>query len=81
MADAVIVTSDSVNMTSEAASTGKPVLIAYWRAETGRIAKFHNTMQASKHTAPLTKMMPAEPFTPLDESDMVRQQISALLTA
>ena len=28
------VTSDSVNMASEAASTGKPVLIAYWQAET-----------------------------------------------
>ena len=27
MADAVIVTSDSVNMASEAASTGKPVLL------------------------------------------------------
>ncbi|MGB1757993.1 MAG: mitochondrial fission ELM1 family protein [Candidatus Puniceispirillaceae bacterium] len=80
MADAVIVTSDSVNMASEAASTGKPVLIAYWQAETGRIAKFHHTMQAGKHTAPLTKMMPAEPFVPLDESAMVRQQVSARLS-
>ena len=81
IADAVIVTSDSVNMASEAASTGKPVLIAYWRAETGRIAKFHNIMQAAKHTAPLTKMLAAEPFVPLDESDMVRQQVSARLTS
>ena len=81
MADAVIVTSDSVNMVSEAASTGKPVLIAYWQAETKRIAKFHHTMQAGKHTAPLTKMMPVEPFVPLDESAMVRQQVSARLSS
>ncbi len=81
MADAVIVTSDSVNMASEAAITGKPVLIAYWRTETGRIAKFHHTMQANKHTAPLTKLLASEPFVPLDESDMVRQQVSARLTS
>ena len=79
MADAVIVTSDSVNMASEAASTGKPVLIAYWRAETGRIAKFHQTMQDSNHAAPLTQLLPAGPFVPLDESAMIRQQISARL--
>ena len=78
IADAVIVTSDSVNMASEAASTGKPVLIAYWRAETGRIANFHQTMHHSNHTAPLTKYLPAGSFTPLDESTMIRQQINAL---
>ena len=78
IADAVIVTSDSVNMASEAASTGKPVLIAYWRAETGRIANFHQTMHYSNHTAPLTKYLPAGSFTPLDESTMIRQQINAL---
>ena len=76
MADAVIVTSDSVNMASEAASTGKPVLIAYWRAETGRIAKFHQTMQNNNHTAPLTQILPARSFVPLDESTMIRQQVS-----
>ena len=79
IADAVIVTSDSVNMASEAASTGKPVLIAYWQEETGRIAKFHQTMQDSSHTAPLTRLLPAEPFVPLDESAMIRQQISTHL--
>ena len=79
LADAIIVTSDSVNMASEAASTGKPVLIAYWRAETGRIAKFHKTMQDSNHTAPLTPLLSAESFAPLDESAVVRQQISARL--
>ena len=77
IADAVIVTSDSVNMASEAASTGKPVMIAYWQAETGRIAKFHKTMQDNNHTAPLTPLLPARPFVPLDESDTIRQQINA----
>ena len=79
IADAVIVTSDSVNMTSEAASTGKPVLIAYWQAETGRIAKFHQTMQNSSHTTPRSQLLPTGPFAPLDESAMLRKQISARL--
>ena len=79
MADAVIVTSDSVNMASEAASTGKPVLIAYWRAETGRIAKFHQIMQNNNHTAPLTRFLPTGSFVPLDESNMIRQQVSTRL--
>ena len=35
VADAIIVTSDSVNMASEAAITGKPVLIAGWNAAAG----------------------------------------------
>ena len=34
LAQAVIVTSDSVNMASEAAITGKPVLIAPWQSAT-----------------------------------------------
>ena len=79
LADAVIVTSDSVNMASEAASTGKPVLIAYWRAEAGRIAKFHQTMQDLNHTAPLTELLPVGPFVPLDESAMIRQQVNVRL--
>ena len=79
MADAVIVTSDSINMASEAASTGKPVLIAYWRPETGRIAKFHQTMRDNNHTEPLTQFWPTRPFAPLDESVMIRRQINTLL--
>ena len=79
MADAVIVTSDSVNMVSEAASTGKPVLIAYWQPETGRIAKFHQTMRESNHTEPLTQFLPTRPFTPLDESAMIRREVCARL--
>jgi mitochondrial fission protein ELM1 len=79
IADAVIVTSDSVNMVSEAASTGKPVMIAYWTAETGRIAKFHQTMQRAGHTLPLAETLPEQAFVPLDETDMVRREINARL--
>ena len=78
LADFVIVTSDSVNMTSEAALTGKPVLTAEFAAEEGRIARFHHIMQEGGHTARLTDVLARpeqleEPFTVLDE----RSQVSA----
>ena len=72
LADYLIVTSDSVNMTSEAAITGKPVLTAEMVPETGRIATFHQMMRSSGHTAALSEVLLspeqlAEPFTVLDE--------------
>ena len=72
LADFIIVTSDSVNMTSEAAITGKPVLTAEMVPETGRIAKFHEMMRSGGHTADLSEILLnpdqlAEPFTVLDE--------------
>ena len=72
LADFIIVTSDSVNMTSEAAITGKPVLTAEMVPETGRIAKFHEMMRSGGHTADLSEILlnPGqleEPFTVLDE--------------
>ena len=72
LADFIIVTSDSVNMTSEAAITGKPVLTAEMVPETGRIAKFHEMMRSGGHTADLSDVLlnPGqleEPFTVLDE--------------
>ncbi len=78
LADFVIVTSDSVNMTSEAALTGKPVLTAELAAEEGRIARFHQMMQDAGHTARLKDVLTRpellkETFTVLDE----RAEISA----
>jgi len=78
LAEFVIVTSDSVNMTSEAALTGKPVLTAELAVEEGRIARFHQMMQDGRHTARLTDVLARperleEAFVILDE----RAQVSA----
>lgn len=80
ISDAIIVTSDSVNMVSEASSTGKPVMIAYWTSETGRIKTFHQTMESEGHSLPLTEKLPAHEFVPLRQNDKLRQEISARLT-
>ena len=80
LADYLIVTSDSVNMTSEAAITGKPVLTAEMVPETGRIATFHQMMRSSGHTAALSEVLRgsrqlAEPFTVLDERAEIAEAV------
>jgi len=76
----IIVTSDSVNMTTEACITGKPVLSAELAPETGRIARFHQIMRANAHTVCLDEVLqnPArlsEPFAVLDERAKLAAQI------
>ena len=78
-AAAIIVTSDSVNMASEAAVTGKPVLIAEWQAETGRVGAFHKAMMKAGHTAPLGIDIPKTSFTPLFEMPFILRQVNDLL--
>lgn len=78
--EAVIVTSDSVNLTSEATITGKPVLIAKWQRETGRIGAFHDAMMGAGHTMPLDNSLPIKAFTPLDEMPTILRQVIDLLS-
>lgn len=78
--EAIIVTSDSVNLISEATITGKPVLIAKWRQETGRIGAFHNAMMGAGHTMPLDNSLTVKAFTPLDEMPTILSQVIALLS-
>jgi hypothetical protein len=78
--EATIVTSDSVNLTSEAAITGKPVLIAKWQDETGRIGTFHNSMSKAGHTMQLDNSIPKRAFTPLYEMPKILSQVISLLS-
>ena len=77
-ADAAVVTADSVNMTCEAVSSGKPVHTAELRPESGRIARFHKIMQEAGYTKPLTRIAlhnffdsPSNPPPPLDETKRI----------
>ena len=76
--DDVIVTSDSVNMVSEACLTGKPVYVAELQAETGRIAAFHQMMMTAGHTKWLGQAFTAPPVI-LDQSAYVAEQVKKLL--
>ena len=81
LVDAVIVTSDSVNMISEATITGLPILIAEWQSETGRIGAFHDAMMAAGHIAPLRDQLPQDGFTPLVEMPAIVKSVLAWLNS
>ena len=80
---AIIVTADSVNMTSEACTMGKAVYVAELKPETGRVALFQRIMQQGGYTRPLTHLTPHNwqdpPKTRLDETARIATRIEAML--
>ena len=52
LADAIVVTADSVNMVTEAAGTGKPVYVQALPGRSTRLARFHRLMQERGATRP-----------------------------
>lgn len=67
-ADAVVVTEDSVSMTSEAISTGKPVFVAELEGRSGRIAAFQSEMQRRGLTRPFAGEFAEWRYTPPDDT-------------
>ncbi len=49
LADSIIVTSDSVNMATEACITGKPVFIAALRGGSAKFSRFHEALKRGGH--------------------------------
>jgi len=54
LADAVLVTADSISMISEAAATGKPVHVIDLDGGNAKFARFHGTMQTAGITRPFS---------------------------
>lgn len=80
IATAVVVTADSVNMTSEACLSGKPVYRYDFKEESGRIGLFHRILEEAGHTRPADTLahytFPDPPGPVLDEAG----RIARLLT-
>lgn len=75
-ADAFIVTSDSINMISEAASSGKPVHICPLGGGGGsRSNRFHQSMEAAGITRPLSRRFSRWTYVPLAETKAVGHRI------
>ncbi len=76
LADAIIVTSDSVSMVSEAASTGKPVYIAELEGGSRKFDEFHALLSADGHTRPFTGEL-EDDWTPprLDDTERVAAEV------
>ncbi len=67
-ADAIVVTEDSVSMTSEALSTGKPVFVAQLEGRSGRIAAFQAEMQRKGLTRNFDGVLATWRYTPPDDT-------------
>jgi uncharacterized protein len=68
LADALLVTADSVSMVSEAAATGKPVHIIDLDGGDAKFARFHETMRKAGITRPFTGEIECWSYPPLDDT-------------
>lgn len=81
LADYIIVTEDSVSMTSEALSTGKPVFIAALEGGAKRLDTFHKMLQEQGYTRPFTGLLEEWSYTPPDDTRRVAEEIRQRMKA
>lgn len=68
LADAVIVTSDSVSMVSEALATGKPVHVAALDGGAAKFDRFHEGLRREGFTRPFAGRLESWTYTPLNDT-------------
>jgi len=82
LADAIVVTADSVSMVSEAAFTGKPVYVYDLEGGSGRLRQFQQDLFDDRITKPFTgAAIEHWAYTPLDDTRdvaaLIRQKLQA----
>jgi uncharacterized protein len=80
MADFIVVTADSVNMVSEAASTGKPVYVAALPGGSAKFGDFHQRLTQEGVTRPFEDKLEPYVYQPLDDVAMVADKVRAVLS-
>ncbi len=80
LADAVLVTADSVSMVSEAAASGKPVHVVDLDGGSARFARFHAAMQAAGITRPFSGAIENWRYAPPDDTARAGAEIRRRLT-
>jgi mitochondrial fission protein ELM1 len=70
-ADVIVVTGDSVNMVTEAAGTGKPVLIEPLPGKSKRIEGFHDKMAEAGATRPFQGRLETWQYEPINDTAKV----------
>ena len=76
LADALVVTGDSVNMVSEACYTGKPVhVFRLPGGEGSKFERFHQALAELGATRPFTGRLETWPCVPLDERTALAEEI------
>jgi len=75
LADAIVVTPDSVNMVSEAATTGKPVYIAPLPGGSRKFNDFHNGLLQDGVTRPFEGRLDQWSYEPLNDTELAADEI------
>ena len=79
LADAIVVTEDSVNMVTEAAGTGKPVYVQPLLGRSARLARFHRLMQERGATRPFAGRLESWAYAPINDTELVAAAIRRAL--
>lgn len=79
LADAVVVTADSVNMASEAAATGKPIFVAPVDRLERKLRAFHAGLEETGAVRPFTGELDLWRYPPLRETERVADRVAGLL--
>ncbi len=79
VADAFVVTADSVSMISEAAATGQPVHILDLQGGDAKFARFHKAMQDAGVTRPFAGRIDSWRYSPLDDTARAGAALRALV--
>lgn len=79
LADAIVVTGDSVNMVSEAAGAGKPVYTVMLAGGSEKFAQFHETMESAGLTRPFSGKLDDWRTTPPDDITRAATAVRDLL--
>jgi mitochondrial fission protein ELM1 len=79
LADAIVVTEDSVNMVTEAAGTGKPVYVQRLKGNSRRLGRFHELMQERGATRPFQGKLETWSYAPINDTELVASAIRKAL--
>jgi mitochondrial fission protein ELM1 len=74
-ADAVLVTEDSVNLATDAATTGKPVHVLAMSGGGEKFARFHEDLRKLGVTRPFDGRLDAWSYAPLDETRRAAREV------
>jgi mitochondrial fission protein ELM1 len=81
LADLILVTGDSVNMVSEACSTGKPVYVIGLEGGAPKFHSFHEALVRDGYTRPFTGALEPWAPPPLDETGAIALEVQRRLEA
>ncbi len=79
LADAIVVTEDSVNMVTEAAGTGKPVYVQSLPGRSTRLSRFHALMRDRGATRPFEGHLESWSYAPINDTELVASAVRRAL--